>query len=206
MNISSINCNVNTINIRRNNKVSNKTVSFQGKAKFAENAGCLKDGLLPALLLVAISPILLILGLISHLLSNKKDKISETVEYISGTYRADYGASFNDIFDQEVKELNQLLDKHAKNDNYTQFVKEAIGFLSAYMAKYPNCQDRLKPFQNVDKWDTLPVEFVIFSQTIKDSAKAAISKDLKNIDTERLDKNIQKARELMQRAKQQQMD
>lgn len=204
MNISSINCNVNTINIRRNNKVSNKTVSFQGKAKFAENAGCLKDGLL----LVAISPTLLILGLIGHLLSNKKDKISGTVEYISGTYRADDGASFNDIFDQGVKELNQLLDKHAKNDNYTQFVKEAIGFLSAYMAKYSNCQDRLKPFQSdVDKLDTTwPVEFVIFSQTIKDSAKAAISKDLKNIDTERLDKNIQKARELMQRAKQQQMD
>lgn len=196
MNVAPINYSANTINIKRNNTTVNKTVSFYGNAK-TQSAGCLSEGLL----LVVLSPILLI----GSLINNKEDKINRLTDSIKRAYGDYHGTLYND-FDKDVEEFNKLLDKHTKNYNYAQFVKEALGFLSIYMAKYPGLiddSDRLEPFINNNIQKPENDEFMIFMQTIRNSAKAAISKNLKNVDKESLDKSIQEARELMQHAKQQ---
>ena len=88
------------------------------KAKDA--AGCL----LPFAILILTAPVLLISGLFSI---GKKSKIEQSIYDMEREYSQHTG-NF-EFFKASHKKAEKLLDKYGKNNNYSEFVKEAMNFL-----------------------------------------------------------------------------
>lgn len=192
MNVSPVS--INYVNHSNNYKSKlNQNVSFcGGKTAFAEKAadkvGCAGS----VLLLIALSPLLLIGKLFGN---NKNNKIDSLTNRIQGEYERHCGSY--DFFQEDIDEMNAFLDKHSKHAEYSEFVKDALEFLRSDFALHKGCCDqnaRLEAFENGNG----NLEWLKFMNTINESAKAAVSKNGKGIDREKLDKNIQFARDLIQ--------
>jgi hypothetical protein len=193
MNITSIKCSSANLYNDRKTDNTNINISFHGREsafadKVADKAGCAGN----ALLLVILSPLVLIASLLRN---PKESKIDSITKRMQSEYENHCG-DFN-FFEEDINEMNELLNKYSKNDNYSQFVKEGMEFLRQNFENNQGACDqgkRLKPFENkVIIWH-------IFLDTINGAAKAAISKNEQRIDyKETLDKNILAAREIIQK-------
>ena len=191
MNIAQLSCNQININNYNTHKV-NQNVSFCGgktvfakKAggKIADKAGCFGN----ILLFIALLPLTLVTILLQK---TKKNKIDSLVLGIKHQYEAH--PRMHECFEHYISEMNKHIDKYAKNENYSQFVKEALAFLKLNYEK----RITMEPFRK----DGDNTNWFIFMQAINDAAKMAISKNGKGIDKEKLDKYIQVSREIMQQA------
>ena len=191
MNISKITynyANQNNYSIRK----MDKNVSFCGgktvvAEKVKENSGCA----LNILLAVAAIP----LALLSTIFTNKNDEIERMTVAIQDEYAGHLG-NFKH-FQDEANDMNKLLDKYSKNEEYSQFVKEAISFLRTNFEQNQYEYDRLKPFNGSNELES-QIKWIRFMNTIKNAAKAAIAKNYKDVDIEKLNKDIQLSRKIMQ--------
>ena len=190
MNIYSVN--YNNSNYKQNNIHRIKqNVSFSGVKPAIKNQQakeCAK-GLAEILLL----PLLVPLALFSGLFNRKNDSIDSSMKMIEGEYMNHLGRI--EFFQTEVERINRILDKHSVNDEYSQFAKDALAFLQARFEAFNDSDERLEPFE--DENMEIKRNWFIFIDAINESAKAAISKNYKDID--KLNKNIQLAREMMQK-------
>lgn len=191
MNVALTGCNYTSINNNTLRK-QNINISFNGSKtaimeKAKSNAGCAGLGLL----LVALYPFVLLSKILS---SNKNEKIRSMTLSMQNEY-ADHTGNFK-YFNDEVNDMNKFLDKHTINDEYAQFVKEAMEFLRKNFEQNDYEWQRLAIFPETP--GMLNFEFYKFMDTINKSAKAAVSKNSKDINEEKLDKDIQKARAIMQ--------
>ena len=194
MNISPVQCNSVYLNNRVNNNNNiRRQVSFTG-SKTAAIAEKSKDavGCLGTLLaLVVLAP----LALLARICTNKNEEIGSMMSAIQNEY-TNHTGDFRH-FESNVNYMNKFLDKHTKNENYAQFVREATNFLLINFKNNRNGCDtypRLKPFMKDS------TAFIKFIATIQQSAQAAVSKDCKGIDLEKLNTYIQEARQIMQQA------
>ena len=192
MNVTPISYNYSNI---KNNSVKkhNTTVSFSGgktvmveKAK--ENAGCAIN----VLFAVALAP----LALLSEIFTNKNDEIVRMTYGLKNEYEGHHG-NFKS-FDIKTNEMNKFLNKHTKNEEYAQFVKEAISFLRTNFEQNVYEEDRMEPFNGYNLYES-QAKWLDFMETIQNAAKAAVAKNYKDIDIEKLNKDIQTSREIMQK-------
>lgn len=192
MNITPIGCKCANLNNYSERKV-NPEVSFcGGNTKFVHKTGktiIRQLGLALTLLYLAVEAFL------SE--NSANNKINSLILSIRDGYMAH--VPMLDMFENDVNEMNSLLEKHSKNDNYSQFVKEALEFLRLNLKQNQGCakeHDRLKIFE--DGKNIHGYNWTVFLRAVENSAKAAISKSGKGINKEQLDKDIQAAREIMQ--------
>ena len=168
-----------------------KNVTFCGgktvvAEKVKENAGCT----LNVLLAIALVP----LALLSEIFNNKNDEIVRMTYGLQNEYEGHHG-NFKS-FDAKTNEINKFLNKHTKNEEYAQFVKEAISFLRTNFEQNVYEEDRMKLFNGSNQYES-QAKWLDFMETIQNAAKAAVSKNYKDIDIEKLNKNIQASREIM---------
>ena len=189
MNLSPITynyANKNNYSIRK----MKQNVAFCGEKtiveeKAKENAGCAIN----VLLAVALVP----LALLSEIFTNKNDEIERMITGIQSEYEEHYGNYKH--FELITNEMNKFLNKHTKNEEYAQFVRESMNFLKTNFEK--NSMDRMELFESSNQIES-KVKWLRFMETVKNSAKAAVSKNYKNIDIEKLNKDIQLSKEIMQ--------
>ena len=180
---------------------TNQNITFQGSKqtlanKTAEKAKDAAGCLLPFAVLILTAPVLLISGLFSI---GKKSKIEQSIYDMEREYSQHTG-NF-EFFKASHKKAEKLLDKYGQNNNYSEFVKEAMTFLHSRFDSISGCSEfeRLEPFKN--KNFSRKFGFMKFMQTVKTAARAAVSKNNKGIDIEKLDKDIQAAKEIIQQKK-----
>lgn len=191
MNVAPLSCNYSSF---KNNSVrkQNTNISFCGgktaiAEKAKENAGCV----LNVLLAVALAPI----AILSMIFTNKNDEIERMKIGIQNEYEGHLG-NFK-YFEEKTSEMNKFLDKHTKNEEYAQFVKEALGFLRTNFEQNRYEDDRMEPFNGNNDYESR-LNWVIFMDTIQKSAKAAVTKNYKGIDIDKLKENIELAKKIMQ--------
>ena len=196
MNITPVSYNYSNMNSYSVCKQNSQVSFYGGKTaiieKAKDHAGCLGLGLLS----IVLSP----LALFSLLLINKDEKIDSLTASMQRGYTNEYGSLQH--FNDNVNDMNKLLDKHAVNDEYAQFVKESMSFLRTNFERNQNNYDEnmlLAVFSDTD--DMQYSEFIKFMNTMRIAAKAAVSKNGKDINKEELDNRIQSAREIMHGAK-----
>lgn len=171
MNISPINYNYTNINTQNNTP---RQVSFCGGKlhKQMQDTALLAGGCLLAPFVI-----------LSEMFTNKNKEIDRLILSMQQEYKSHLG-NFK-YFQNDIKEMNKIIDKHTVNDSYAQFTKEAMEFLQTN-------------FENINvegKDDNFA--FIKFMNTIRKSAIVAVSKRHKDIDIGELNKNIQEAREKM---------
>ncbi|MCQ2754536.1 MAG: hypothetical protein MJ231_05765, partial [bacterium] len=203
MNISPVNfCKPNLIDVSNNR--ANQDIFFRGlkhlstgnTAKNVKQAGVLAG---VGLLGVIFSPLILLDMIFSK---NKQDKINGYIRSMRTYYpaRDEYGKVYLNDFKNDVNELNKCIRENVKNNNYADFVKDATEFLLMNFKNNPGSRsniERLEAFQQPSEAENIGY-FQKFMNTISKAAEASISKNGKNIDFEKLDKDVQWAKELMQ--------
>ena len=186
-----------TTNYNKHVYNNNQKVSFYGrKTVFAEKSRKTAGRLGSMLMLVILSPLMLAAKII---LDNKNEKIDIMAHEIKNEYEKRFG-NFK-IFENKAKKMNKFINKHVKNQKYAQFVKEATVFLLANFERNQGYRDefcRLMPFED----DNLKSEHTwnIFMYTVNKSAKAAMSKNHKGIDIDKLNERIESAQKIMQKS------
>ena len=190
MNISGVN--YNNLNFKQNNIHRIKqNISFSDiKPAIKTNK---QKGVLKGVAEILLLPLLASIALLSSVFNRKNESIDSSMRIIEVEYKDHKGRI--KIFQTEVERINRILDKHSVNDEYSKFTKDALAFLEAQFKVFDNGEERLEPFgdENIEKMRN----WILFIDTIKQSANAAISKNYKDID--KLNKNIQLAREIMQK-------
>lgn len=185
MNISPISYNYTNINKNTQNNIPRQVSFCGGKLhKQTQHNAILAVGCLLAPFVI-----------LSEILTNKKDEINRLTLSMQQEYKSHLG-KFK-YFQNDVKEMNKIVNKHTVNDSYAQFTKEAIEFLQTIFKNNQGaCDDSYR--MDIFKEDELGnLAFIKFMDTIKKSAIVAVSKRHKDIDISELDKNIQEAREIM---------
>lgn len=177
--------NNNVHNVQQNVSFCGGKTAFAEKAggKVADSAGCA----FALLQVIVLSPLILPAVLLEN---TKKNKVDSLVLGIKHQYEAH--PRMHEFFERYISDMNKHIDKYAKNENYSQFVKDALAFLKLNYEKEITMEPFIKDGDNTN--------WFIFMQAINDAAKMAISKNGKGIDKEKLDKYIQVSREIMRQA------